>query len=371
MNTHTSQEISLYLGDSLSPNLVRFLGGLDKVIETSIKLEIIGNNLDTEILPERYSYYELNRKSSEGKIELMRFAYSDIISYIDGRVGSPDAIWQITNPAFHAIPVTIASKQENVPVVTRFPGSCFSEYLHMENLLHKMGAYMLYNIQLRLMEYSDYVVALSEENKRSLIKHGISEENIVILKQPLDTESFSSPSSVEREKIRTELNFDSSSICVLYIGRLSRMKGMDILLETVEKFENNSEYEFHLIGEGEYSNQFAPYDNVVLHGYIPPNKIHKYDKASDILVHPSRIDEEGISWTMLEAAATGLPVAALNVENAADIASFTFSDATELAEYISEPAEWESATYPNSWSVDELQSDYENFFSELCSPTRF
>ncbi|MEM2179039.1 MAG: glycosyltransferase family 4 protein [Candidatus Methanomethylicaceae archaeon] len=99
---------------------------------------------------------------------------------------------------------------------------------------------------------------------------------------------------------------------IVYVGRLSKEKGVDILIKAFEEIED---CHLLIIGDGPERNTLIKFakGNPRIHflGYKPREEAIKYIKGSDILVLPSR--QEGLSTTILEAMACKTPVIATNV----------------------------------------------------------
>ena len=360
--------IAIYIGDSLPPNLLRLLSGLGEVVADRFRFVLLGTNLETTQIPSRYEYQDVGGNPSERGITELIETYRRVESYLAEVSSRPDAVWQLTAPHFHAVPVLLAARRHDVAVATRIPGNKFDEFRKASGI-EAAKLFAINNIALRALRYSTLVVTLSEHNKRNLIARGVPSRKIRVLRPPLNTNQFTTFDPNRKQTLQTELGFNSTTQSVLYVGRLSELKGMADLEEVVAAYSETNAYEFHFVGTGEFSDQLEQYSNTTLHGFVDPDKLHQYYKATDLLVHPSYVEEEGISWTMLEAAATGLPVVARDKENAADIASFVFNETEELIAYLSEPTQWEPAKYPTKWSLDHCRSEYNEFFDTLTTIT--
>lgn len=356
--------IAIYLGDSVPPNLVRLLEGICKLAADRFDFEVVGSDLDASQLPARFSYYDVPDQSTARGLSRLLATRRRLGTYLQS--ADPDAIWQITAPQFHALPVLLAAHRHGVPVATRLPGNKFDEFREQSGL-DSLKTYVLNNVFLRALRYSTLVVVLDEYNREAITSRGVSDEIVHTLPQPIDTDEFAPVDTAQREALQHELGFDRDAHCLLYVGRLSELKGMDDLERVVAHYEGTAEYEFHLVGTGPFASTFEQYENTVVHGYVDPDEIHRYYKAADVHVHPSRIEVGGICWTMIEAAATGLPVIARDIGNAADLASFVFTDPEEIVTYLSDPAAWEQATYPDRWALETLSPKYNTFFDALVA----
>lgn len=355
-----SLRVGIYIGGSLSPGISRFLSGLARVKPDWVTLVLVGDDLRIDPFAEEYEYHDVGRAPSQRGKDGMRLALRDLRRYLEDGV-TPDVLWQVKLPEIHGLPVIVVGRRHGILAVTRITNQNFSEWRRRSGGRETVRTFVLNNLVLRLLRFSDHVVALSENNRRNLTARGIPEANVTVLRPLLDTEQFAPVSPARKAELRHELGFGDPS-CPLYVGRLVELKGMDTLLEAIRR---RPELEFHVVGSGPYEEALEAQDGVVSHGYVSSDRIHRYYKAADLLVHPSYSEEEGISWSMIEAAATGLPVVTRDIENASRIASFVFAEEGELFEYLSDPDRWEPATYPTEWSIETLRPDYRRFFETL------
>lgn len=109
-------------------------------------------------------------------------------------------------------------------------------------------------------------------------------------------------------------NRENENIVILTVARLIKRKGIDDLIRAVPAIvKAHRNIEVKIIGEGNMGAELKALaekldvsEYIEFLGYIPHNEISNYYSASDIFVLPSR--NEGMSNTVLEAMASGLPV---------------------------------------------------------------
>lgn len=92
---------------------------------------------------------------------------------------------------------------------------------------------------------------------------------------------------------------------VMCVGRLIPLKGVKYAIEAARS------YELHIYGDGPLRKKLERHSSalgskVVFHGNVPNAEVLKALASSDVLIHPSF--REGVSWTILEAMARGVPV---------------------------------------------------------------
>ncbi len=140
----------------------------------------------------------------------------------------------------------------------------------------------------------DRLVVLTETDKKLYNSFGVN--NVVVI-----------PNFIEISKKFTALNSKN----ILFVGKLSSIKGVDFLLEIVKKFDDKA-WKFVIVGKGsseeELRQQLKGY-NVDIKGEIPEPKAFYLDASIFILT--SR--KEGFPMVLLEAKNYGLPIVSFDV----------------------------------------------------------
>ncbi len=147
------------------------------------------------------------------------------------------------------------------------------------------------------LSYPDRITAISKKVAEYYTSLGY---DTVYIPNAIDLEE------IPKEKIRL---YDKQ---IIFAGRLSSEKGVDILIRAIKDLED-----IHLLifGEGpeeeRLKNLSKGSKNIHFLGFRPNNIVLKYLKGSDIYVQPSRT--EGLSTSILEAMACKVPVIATDV----------------------------------------------------------
>ena len=124
----------------------------------------------------------------------------------------------------------------------------------------------------------------------------------------------------DRDYIRNQLGVPENAICLLFLGRLCKDKGIDELLVAFKglcrKFDD-----IHLLlvgpNEGQYTNDyFNSLDEPRLHYVGPTETPASYMSAADLFLLPSH--REGFGSVVLEAAACKLPSVVSNIYGLSD-----------------------------------------------------
>jgi len=170
----------------------------------------------------------------------------------------------------------------------------FSEqvgYLH-GGLARRLGAWAEH----KALEWADAITAVSRSAAERYRSLGF---NVIHVPNAID------PADLPVEGTRF---FERQ---VVYCGRLSREKGVDLLIEAIKRIDAN----LVVVGGGPLERELRELargnPRVSFTGPLPRGEALKLVKGSDVFVLPSR--HEGLSTALLEAMAMGVPVVATRV----------------------------------------------------------
>lgn len=199
---------------------------------------------------------------------------------------------------------------KNIPLVVRLHTPLF--------LFRKLNNYPPNNFKTKAIEWMEKVVIKKADGLSSPSKMlakivadslNFKKDKIKIIPNLVDT-SFFSPS-----------NRKAASPIVLFVGRLERIKGADILIEAINKIDGNvPDAEFMLIGDSTPDfrikltariKEYHLQNKVNLLGKIDYLKLPAYYQKASLFVIPSRWDN--FPGSCLEAEASGLPIIASSV----------------------------------------------------------
>ncbi|MDE5839399.1 MAG: glycosyltransferase family 4 protein [Muribaculaceae bacterium] len=157
-----------------------------------------------------------------------------------------------------------------------------------EQSIPKSIGYALRNAVARIGHYYkdnvDYLACITNFQREKLIEGGFDKERIIVI-----------PNAVEA----TEESEPSMGDYVAYCGRLSREKGIDLIIDVAKK---HPEISFKLAGECREKELVADIpSNVELLGYISGNKLNEFYRNARFLVMASRC-YEGFPMSILEGA---------------------------------------------------------------------
>ncbi|MEW6359378.1 MAG: glycosyltransferase family 4 protein [Planctomycetota bacterium] len=211
----------------------------------------------------------------------------------------------------------IAARLARVPVVIHTPHAFAFEMAagRAANAFYRMAE----RIGARL---SDAIVAVSEHERRLAIGLNVlPPDRIVTIENALDDDDLTP--SHNREKMRKELGLEGKQILVGTVGRLTRQKGLPVLLDAAGILLHDfPDMRFLIAGSGEDEGALRRKmaalgiaDQVLLLGHR--DDTHDLYAAMDIFVLPSLW--EGRPYALLEAMAAGRPVVASDVCGLGDV----------------------------------------------------
>ena len=139
-------------------------------------------------------------------------------------------------------------------------------------------------------------------------------KNVYVIPNGVDTKLFS--------LCKHPANFNSFN--VLYTGRLTKNKGIDILLKIIRCIHEKlsiRDIKFTICGSGQLEDMVKEvaqnYENVRCLGFVPPNSLTNIYKEAHVFIIPSRT--EGMPLSLLEAQSCGLPVVGSNIPGVKDV----------------------------------------------------
>lgn len=199
----------------------------------------------------------------------------------------------------------IAAGREGIPIVATAHG--FSTGREKLNRNEKIGRWFLRRV--------DRVIAVSENVKATLMESGIDERNLILLPNAINFAEFAHALSVD---IRDQWGVSQSQIIIGTAGRLSPEKAQGNLIRAVAQLpqELKSKIVIVIAGEGperEYllslAEELKMAEWVKLIGFV--RDVSSLYHSFDLFCLPSLT--EGHPLTLMEAAASGVPVIASRV----------------------------------------------------------
>lgn len=251
-------------------------------------------------------YFRTSKYINSNPIKKILTSFRNTIEYINKR--DPDIVIQIWCYPTHGPGVSLAATYTKTPSIIRFSGDHFNEFESYVGI-NKYLAFGLDNLIGRVpLQLADSVITLGPYGRDEVIRRGADRTNVAILPPSKGQEPRFTPIA-NKEKLRQELGIPVDHQIALYVGRLTKRKGMPFLLQVMKEMETQDKITFVLVGAGEFEEKFSrPNFDIQLPGYVSYQEVHKYFQSADLYVHPSKY--EGIPQTILEALNCGVPVIA-------------------------------------------------------------
>ena len=155
---------------------------------------------------------------------------------------------------------------------------------------------------------TDMVLVPSHATGEELAANGIKKEKIQFYPRGIDVDMFHP--SRRNGYYRNRYNIGDDTFKLLYVGRVSKEKNLDFLVDIFKRLvERKEKYHLIIVGEGPYISdmrmELRDYP-VTFTGYLRGKDLSQAYASSDIFVFPSTTDTFGN--VVLEAQASGLPV---------------------------------------------------------------
>ena len=152
---------------------------------------------------------------------------------------------------------------------------------------------------------SNGIFSYNQEGRQNLLRMGINDRDIKVVNNSLNNEDYG------------YLNYDlfkiprNNKITILYSGRITKTKKVDLLLKVLNFIEQNKLFDFqcYIIGDGNLkpliglANNLGITNKVKFLGAKYGKEAHTYFLESDLFVYPG-----GIGLSILHSMSFGLPV---------------------------------------------------------------
>jgi glycosyltransferase involved in cell wall biosynthesis len=179
-----------------------------------------------------------------------------------------------------------------------------------------------------MIKRADYVIAISAEIRAQLLGRGVRAARIREIPNAVDTEKFHGVTAHEKRRLRMQLDLPLGKTVFIFSGRLSRAKGLPMLVEAwPELLTRHPDCHLVIVGSGKLS--FDDCEDgirefVATHGLSDSiqfagesDRVYEYLQASDVFIFPT--EYEGFSLALVEALACAMPVVVTAVGAAPDL----------------------------------------------------
>jgi len=160
-----------------------------------------------------------------------------------------------------------------------------------------------------ILKSADKVLCLSDASVRELKKIGLEEDKLGRFRYWIQLERFP---LIDKQEAKKHKGWQEKFV-VLFVGRMLKKKGIELLYNVAKFFENDSTLEFWFVGVGPdediIKNNILP--NIRFFGKINNKEMYLFYAAAEVFCIPS-LYEEGFGRVILEALACGTPVIGSN-----------------------------------------------------------
>lgn len=217
-------------------------------------------------------------------------------------------------------PVLIKKKYKTPITLTTdaFPGYSWS---YGNGFVDAAAKLYTYSIGKMLLCSYDAVLLLYQALSKEAKTLGVPPERIHVIPNGVDFKQFEQ--SMDLHALKAQLSVRDDERVLLYVGRLSTGKRVDILIAlTKTLLKEGFKLKTIIVGEGPCRRDLERLSksiekNIVFTGHIPHSQVQKYYLLADMFVLSSL--SEGLPTVLLEAAAAGKPCVASNVNGVSDI----------------------------------------------------
>lgn len=160
----------------------------------------------------------------------------------------------------------------------------------------------LYAIIERILSMiTDKIINISKFEEKEALNYGLNKKKMVVIYNGVKDKNYN---------IECNMDKNNDKIKLLFVGRLDKTKGIDILLNIYNKckFKN---LHLYIIGESVLDNiEIKSDDTITYLGWIDNKDIDKYYQMCDVVIMPSRWD--GFGLVAIEAMRNSKPVIVSN-----------------------------------------------------------
>jgi len=235
-------------------------------------------------------------------------------------------------------------------------------------------------IKIFISKLFNNIITVSEAVKKYMIKsYYVKEKKILVIYNGVDINKFFQPLN-KKDGVR-----ENKNIIIGSIGRLTKQKGFEYLIEAINKLSVSQDIECLIVGEGELKTLFQ--EKVKKIGL--ENKIKFLGLQKDIKFFLNKIDIfilpslwEGFGIVLLEAGLAGVPVIASKIDGITEIIEDNKdgllvkpADSNELAqkiEYLIKQKELKNklainlqTKIKNNFSIQKTVVQYEQYYINL------
>ena len=241
-----------------------------------------------------------------------------------------------------------AARRNDIPVVHTY-------HTMYEDYVHFVSKWLTKPLRLISKWYSksfanqaDKVIFPTVKVKRTFDRYGFNKEGLVI-PTGIYVNQFH-PSTFPNgsiDALRSSLGLKKDQFVMLFLGRLSREKSVDVLIDGFfDVLQKHPDARLVLVGDGPDRTQFQDRikkygieDHVIFTGMVPPDQVPRYYQLADVFVNFSTTETQGLTY--YEALASGVPLIVKYDDNLEDVVingknGYTFTEDSDFVGLVSD-----------------------------------
>jgi len=277
-------------------------------IDDEYHLEKIGNNISIHRLPIGKNKNNLQHQSRK---ELLTYARK---AYFFAKKLIRDSEYDLSH-SFFTVPCGLISlllkRKYKIPYIISLRGADVPGYSERFAFL-----YVFIKPLVKLIWEKSFAVISNSQGLKELALKTNPKQEISIIHNGIDAEQFVKSIKSESLKVHKVESSDDEKFKILCVTRITPRKGVKYLIEAFgELSQKNDNILLQIIGGGEGKNdleklakELGVENKIEFTGLISHENLPSYFEKADVFVLPSL--NEGMSNSMLEALASGLPLIA-------------------------------------------------------------
>ncbi len=233
----------------------------------------------------------------------------------------PDVVHvQVSDPI--GLSVVSYARRHSIPVVTTEHNQpeVLTEPLHVPKLMRKGANAVLAAYFRNRQGKSDFVTMPTEQAIRNLLEKHPIEVPVAAVSNGVDLSNYKPGKAPER--IYTDYGISPGVPVVLYVGRVDPEKKVGVVIEAFKKARAKlPKAELVIVGDGvdrvRLEQRYRDGNGVKFLGRVVPPDLYELYRVGDVFATASEIETQGI--VLIEAAASGLPLIAVNKGAVAEV----------------------------------------------------
>lgn len=195
----------------------------------------------------------------------------------------------------------------------------YTHYIVKLGLLESAAKKLARTISTRFCNSADHIIVPTEKVKSLLLSYHVYKD-IAVIPTAIDVSRFGNNAGVSPaalSELRSSLGIGPREKVLLYIGRISKEKNVELLLRFLQGYlQSKEQVKLLLVGDGperkrleEAAEEWGIANRTIFAGEVLWDRVSLYYRLGDVFVNASQSETQGITYT--EALASGLPVVAM------------------------------------------------------------